>query len=136
MRILVAEDMEGMRCAVAAALESEGHDVVEAATGREALALLGAEHFDAAVIDLWMPFGDGLSVLRRIRAENKGLRVIVMTGGGPRLPVEAAALIAEVWGAEHVLLKPFDDRELLARLARPPWAHDGGAERFDAHEPD
>ena len=40
-------------------------------------------------------------------------------GGGPRLPIEAAALISEVWGAERVFIKPFDEAELLAALANP-----------------
>jgi hypothetical protein len=44
-----------------------------------------------------MPDGDGLSVLRHIREEQATLRIFIMTGGGPRLPIEAAALISEVW---------------------------------------
>ena len=117
MRILVADDVEVMRISLELALASDGHDVSVVATGRSALDVLRERTFDAAVLDLWMPDGDGLSVLRRIREEQPDLRVFVITGGGPSLPIEAAALISEVWGAERVFIKPFDEAELLAVLA-------------------
>lgn len=120
MKILVADDVEAMRCAVVACLVAAGHEVVEVSTGNEALARLSNEDFDAAVLDLWMPAGDGLSVLKRVRSVRPELRIVVMTGGGPRMPVEAAALIAEVWGAERVFLKPFRDQDLVDHLARAP----------------
>lgn len=119
MRVLVADDVEVMRISLDLALRSAGHDVMLVATGKAALDLLKAEQFDAAVLDVWMPDGDGLSVLRKIREEQPGLRIYIITGGGPRLPIEAAALISEVWGASRVFVKPFDENDLLAELARP-----------------
>lgn len=119
MRVLVADDVEVMRISLELALKTGGHEVAVVATGRAALDLLRASRFDAAVLDLWMPDGDGLSVLRQIREEQPALRIFVVTGGGPRLPIEAAALISEVWGAERVFIKPFDEAELLAALAEP-----------------
>ena len=118
MRVLVADDVEVMRISLELALAAGGHDVTVAKTGNDALALLRRSRFDAAVLDLWMPDGDGLSVLRGIREEQPGLRIFVITGGGPHLPIEAAALISEVWGAEKVFVKPFDEADLLAVLAR------------------
>ena len=117
MRVLVADDVEVMRISLDLALRSAGHEVALAGTGNDALLRLRADRFDAAVLDLWMPEGDGLNVLRRIRAEQPALRVFVITGGGPRLPIEAAALISEVWGAERVFIKPFDEEELVQALA-------------------
>lgn len=119
MRVLVADDVEVMRISLDLALRSAGHDVSLAGTGTAALNLLRERRHDAAVLDLWMPDGDGLSVLRKIREEQPGLRIFVITGGGPRLPIEAAALISEIWGAERVFVKPFDEAELLATLAKP-----------------
>jgi two-component system chemotaxis response regulator CheY len=119
MRVLVADDVEVMRISLDLALRSEGHEVALAPTGGEALELLRASRFDAAVLDVWMPGGDGLAVLRRVREEQPDLRIFVITGGGPRLPIEAAALVSEVWGAERVFIKPFDEAELLAALAKP-----------------
>ncbi len=118
MRILVADDVEVMRISLDLALRSAGHQVTLAATGNSALALLKQESFDAAVLDVWMPDGDGLTVLRKIREEQPDLRIFIITGGGPRLPIEAAALISEVWGAERVFIKPFDESDLLAELDR------------------
>ena len=119
MRVLVADDVEVMRISLDLALRSGGHDVVLVETGSAALDMLRRDRFDAAVIDVWMPDGDGLTVLRRIREEQPDLRIFIITGGGPRLPIEAAALISEVWGAERVFIKPFEETELLRDLARP-----------------
>lgn len=119
MHILVADDVEAMRVSLQLALEAAGHVVFAHATGGAALDALRTGHFDAAVLDLWMPGGDGLSVLRAIRREQPQLRIFVVTGGGPKLSIEAAALISEVWGAERVFIKPFDEDELVAALALP-----------------
>ncbi len=119
MRILVADDVEVMRISLDLALTSAGHEVVAVATGRAAFAQLQEQRFDAAVLDLWMPDGDGLTVLRRIRDQQPQLRIFIITGGGPRMPIEGAALVSEIWGAEQVLIKPFDEAELVAALDRP-----------------
>lgn len=120
MRVLVADDVEVMRISLHLALQSGGHDVSVVSSGNQALNLLRSGGFDAAVLDLWMPDGDGLGVLRRIRDEQPKLRIFIITGGGPRLPIEAAALVSEIWGAERVFIKPFDEAELLAALANAP----------------
>lgn len=116
--MLVADDVEGMRQSLQIALGEAGFDVDCCATGNEALSALRTERYDVAVLDIWMPEGDGLSVLREIRKEQPSLRVFVVSGGGPRLPLEAAALMAEVLGAEQVFVKPFDERELVAAVRR------------------
>lgn len=118
MQVLVADDVEAMRVSLQMALEAAGHSVGVVASGRTALNLLRERHFDAAILDIWMPDGDGLGVLKRIRAEQPALRIFIMTGGGPRLTIEAAALISDVWGAERVFVKPFDEADLIAALAR------------------
>jgi two-component system, chemotaxis family, chemotaxis protein CheY len=118
MHILVADDVEAMRVSLQTALETEGHEVELADTGAAALEMLRARHFDAAVLDIWMPDGDGLAVLKQIRSEQPNLRIFMATGGGPRLSIEAAALISDVWGAEHVFVKPFDERDLVVALTR------------------
>lgn len=116
MRVLVADDVEVMRISLQTALEACGHQVTLAATGRTALNMLREKAFDAAILDVWMPDGDGLGVLKKIRSEQPGLRIFIITGGGPRLPIEAAALISDVWGAERVFVKPFDEADLMMAL--------------------
>lgn len=118
MHVLVADDVEAMRVSLQTALEAAGHTVGTATSGRTALDLLRERRFDAAILDVWMPDGDGLGVLKRIRAEQPELRIFIMTGGGPRLTIEAAALISDIWGAERVFTKPFDEADLIDELAR------------------
>jgi CheY-like chemotaxis protein len=115
-RVLVIDDMAGVRESLRAALQAAGFDVTTANDGREGLATLTGGTFDVVVTDIWMPEIDGLSVIKRIRAERPHLRVFAMTGGGPRLTIEAAGSIAEVWGAERVFVKPFDEAALVAAL--------------------
>ena len=61
---------------------------------------------------------DGLNLIKRLRSEAPQLRVFAMTGGGPRLTLESATSLAEVWGAERVFVKPFDEAALIAAIGR------------------
>ena len=119
LRILVIDDMAGVRESLRAALQAAGFDVTTANNGREGLAALAADDFGIVVTDIWMPQIDGLDVIKHIRAERPHLRVFAMTGGGPRLTIEAAGSIAEVWGAERVFVKPFDEAALVAAIKAP-----------------
>lgn len=116
MNVLVVDDVEAMRESLGAALSADGHDVSFAQDGNEALERLLSETFDAVVTDLWMPGLDGLGLIKRIREAQPDLRVFAITGGGPRMTMEVATSIAEVWGAEKVFLKPFDESVLLDAL--------------------
>jgi two-component system, chemotaxis family, chemotaxis protein CheY len=118
-RVLVIDDMAGVRESLRAALRGAGFDVATANDGREGLEALAAGTFDIVVTDIWMPEVDGLNVIKRIRATQPHLRVFAMTGGGPRLTIEAAGSIAEVWGAERVFVKPFDEAALIAAIKAP-----------------
>ena len=87
--------------------------VVHAAfTGEEGLRLLDAEPVDVAVIDLKMPGMSGLEVLRRIRAEKPGVRVILLTGHATM----ESGLEGMKLGAEDFLLKPQDPEDLLRKI--------------------
>ncbi len=116
MNILVVDDVDAMRESLGAALSADRHRVSFARNGNDALELILAHEFDAVVTDLWMPGLDGLGLIKRIREARPGLRVFAITGGGPRMTMEAATSIAEVWGAEKVFLKPFDENVLLESL--------------------
>lgn len=113
--VLVVDDVEAMRESLRAALAGAGHQVAVAASGAEALDVLRDRPVDIAVTDIWMPDIDGLKLIKKLREEFPRLRIVAMTGGGPRLTIETAGSLAEVWGAERVFVKPFDE-DLLIRL--------------------
>jgi two-component system, OmpR family, response regulator MprA len=112
MRILVVDDEPDLRTALARALRIECYDVELAADGHAALDALATGPPDAVLLDVAMPGLDGLEVCRRLRATGDRTPVLMVTA---RETVEdrVAGLDA---GADDYLVKPFDLRELHARL--------------------
>lgn len=113
-RVLVVDDEESVRTVLRLALRRDGHDVREAANGREALELLPAWAPDVVVSDLLMPHMDGIELLRQARAADDTLGFIVLTGVG----TTAQAIEALRLEADDYLLKPFDVEELGIAVKR------------------
>jgi len=89
--ILIIDDEEDVRSMLVDLVASQGHDVLQAASGREALALLeGGAKVDLVLTDLGMPGMTGWEVARAIRSRWPGLAVGLVTGWGDRLDVPAA----------------------------------------------
>jgi DNA-binding NtrC family response regulator len=104
--VLVVDDEPLIRWAVREGLESAGYTVVEAGSARDAIASLndGAARVSVALLDLKLPDSDDLSLLRRVRQQVPGCRVIIMTAHGtPEILAEA---VRE--GAVGTIAKPFD----------------------------
>jgi two-component system response regulator AtoC len=101
-RILVVDDEEGVRTFVAEALEAPGIEIVTAADGNEAAALLDRQAFDVVVSDLKMPGRSGLDLLARVRASEPETQVILLTAHGT---VETAVQAMKA-GAFDYLQKP------------------------------
>ncbi|MEZ5648932.1 MAG: response regulator transcription factor [Burkholderiaceae bacterium] len=112
MRICLVEDDLLLGRALAAWLGDAGHRVVWVRMARDAELNLAGETFDAVVLDLGLPDGDGLTLLRRLRAGGDGIAVVVITARG-QLDERLDGLDA---GADDYLVKPFDVEELGARL--------------------
>ncbi len=112
MRILVVDDEPGVREALERALRLDGHDVVLAANGAEALEALGEQTPDALVLDVLMPRIDGLEVCRRLRRNGDRTPVLMLTARDA-ISDRVAGLDA---GADDYLVKPFALEELLARV--------------------
>ncbi|MFZ5816008.1 MAG: response regulator transcription factor [Bacillota bacterium] len=130
-RIVIVEDDPGIRQAVKAYLSRNGCAVKEAGTGREALPLM--EQADLAVLDIGLPDMDGFEVLRRVRAQHPELPVLLLTARADDMD----KIVGLELGADDYLTKPFNPRELLARiravLRRAGRAAAGsGAERLEA----
>ncbi len=112
MRLLVVEDYAPIRDALVRSLREEGHSVDEAADGLSAYALAGADEYDVIVLDLMLPGMDGLEVLRRLRSDQVGSQVLILTA---RDAVEDRVSGLDL-GADDYLAKPFAMEELLARV--------------------
>lgn len=110
--ILVADDDRLIRTMLEAALSLNGFRVSLAKSGREAISAACQQSFDAVISDIYMPEGDGLEVLRELRALFPSLPVILMTAQG-ELDVTVQALAD---GASDVIAKPFDIAALVKLL--------------------
>jgi two-component system response regulator RegX3 len=109
--ILVVDDEPTLRETLAEALESEGHRVVTAADGREALVRFRAERPDLVLLDLMLPELSGIEVCRIIRAES-GVPIIMLTAKDAELD----KVVGLELGADDYVTKPFSLRELTARI--------------------
>ncbi len=112
MRLLLAEDEVSLSKALAAILEGNNYSVDAVYDGVEALAYLDAGNYDAVILDIMMPKLDGLSVLRKLRANGNQIPVLMLTA---KSEVDDKVLGLDS-GANDYLSKPFAARELLARI--------------------
>ncbi|CAN5848652.1 sigma-54 dependent transcriptional regulator [soil metagenome] len=127
-RILVADDEAGLREFITDSLELDDHQVVAAKDGKEAAKILDERGFDLVLTDLKMPGMDGMSLLRKVRAEQPEVEVIVMTAhGSVDNAVEAMKL-----GAFEFLQKPLSGPDELRLLVQRALEHRGLKDRADA----
>lgn len=111
-RILVVDDDARLRDLLARYLGENGFRVRSAADATGMDAERRREPVDLLVLDLMLPGEDGLSICRRLRAENEQLPIIMLTARGE----EVDRIIGLEMGADDYLPKPFNPRELLARI--------------------
>ena len=112
MRILVVEDDDRLRRYVRAAFEDCGFSIDEAVNLEDATGYVEAIPYDAVVLDLGLPDGDGLSFIEAIRRTRGGLPVLVLTA---RDSVKDRVKGLDA-GADDYLIKPFATEELVARI--------------------
>lgn len=112
MRILLVEDDQMIGDALCVALRDAAYAVDWVQDGETALRVLGNQEHQAVLLDLGLPRRDGLEVLKKLRANNGALPVIIITARGE---LEDRVKGLDI-GADDYLIKPFDIDELLARL--------------------
>ena len=112
MRILLAEDEKPLAKAIVKIFEKNKYSADAAYDGEEAIAYLETGNYDVAVLDIMMPKMDGITVLKKIRAAGNTIPVIMLTA---KSEIEDRVLGLDS-GANDYLPKPFDSRELLARI--------------------
>jgi two-component system phosphate regulon response regulator OmpR len=120
-KILVVDDDARIRDLLRRYLTQEGFEVLQAEDGKGLTRVLQREPVDLIVLDLMMPGEDGLSVCRRLRGANDRTPIIMLTAKGEDID----RIVGLEVGADDYLGKPFNPRELLARIhavlrRRPP----------------
>jgi DNA-binding response OmpR family regulator len=112
MRLLIVEDNEELAELLAKGLQTAGYESDVLSTVEDARVVLSTTHYAALILDLGLPDGDGLSLLREIRNRNNSIPVLVLTARGG-LNDRIHGLRS---GADDYLVKPFALEELIARL--------------------
>jgi two-component system, OmpR family, phosphate regulon response regulator OmpR len=111
-RIIVVDDDPELLGMIRRYLGDQGFLVQAVANGEQLDRHLQREAYDALVLDIMMPGEDGLSICRRLRAHNHAIPILMLTARGD--PVDR--IVGLEMGADDYLAKPFDPRELVARL--------------------
>lgn len=112
MRILYAEDEVALARAVAKILERNNYTVDVVHNGLDALDYLQNGNYDIAILDIMMPKMDGITLLRRLRTTGITIPIIMLTA---KAEIDDKVLGLDS-GANDYLTKPFDTKELLARI--------------------
>ncbi len=112
MRILLAEDEKALAKAIVKIFEKNNYSADAVYDGEEALAYIESGNYDVAVLDIMMPKLDGISVLKKVRALGNRIPILMLTA---KSEIEDRVLGLDS-GANDYLPKPFDTRELLARI--------------------
>ncbi|CAH1662381.1 MULTISPECIES: response regulator [unclassified Chelatococcus] len=109
--VLIVDDDPQIRGMLVRFLSDHGMRTTEAANGERMFAALSAGRFDIIVLDIMMPGEDGLSLCRRLRAENP-VPIVLLTA----MNHDADRIVGLELGADDYVTKPFNPRELLARI--------------------
>ena len=112
MRLLLAEDEQALSKALTTILERNNYSVDAAYDGKETLEYLEADNYDCVILDIMMPKIDGITVLQEIRKKGNLIPVLLLTAKS-EVDDKVVGLDA---GANDYLTKPFNSRELLARI--------------------
>lgn len=112
MRVLLSEDEQELSKAICAVLKHNGYSVDAVYNGVDACEYAGNGNYDAMILDLMMPKMDGISVLRKIRASGNKVPIIILTA---KTSLEYK-LVGLDSGADDYMTKPFEMKELLARI--------------------
>jgi two-component system, OmpR family, phosphate regulon response regulator OmpR len=111
-KILVVDDDLRLRSLLERYLKEQGYLVRTAADGEQMDRFLEREHYHLLVLDLMLPGEDGLSICKRLRSADNNIPIIMLTAKGD----EVDRIIGLELGADDYLAKPFNPRELLARI--------------------
>ena len=115
LRILVIDDEALIRSTVVTILEREGFSVEVASDGAAGIDMFHKNPPDLVITDIFMPDRDGITIIRELKRSHPRTKIIAMTGGGPTRMMEVSSA-ATFFGADQILLKPFERESLLAAV--------------------
>jgi two-component system chemotaxis response regulator CheY len=115
--ILIIEDVPAVLFSLKIVLEGHGYKVTSAQNGEQGLKLLKETPFDLVITDIWMPGSSGIEVIREGRGRSPETRFLAITGGDPNSRGSRDAS-GQSFGADQVLLKPFEKQELLDAVSQ------------------
>jgi DNA-binding NtrC family response regulator len=113
-RILVCDDEDALRTILSTELAGAGYEVATAADGEEGITEVKNQKFDLVLLDIKMPKKDGFEVLKFIKKEHPGVKVIMLTGFADL----KNAIESKKYGAEDFVSKPYDLVDLLTTIER------------------
>ena len=111
-RILVIDDEESVRTVLRQMLEKEGYEIEDAEDGAVGLKLLHEHLPDLIITDLFMPEKEGIETMIEVRKHFPQVKIIAISGGGRMGKLDLLPM-AESFGAQRTLAKPFERKELL-----------------------
>ena len=111
-KILMLEDEIKTVTTIAKGLVENGYAVEYAHDGEEGLSMISANHYDLIITDILMPKVDGFEVCQRVRQKNKSVPILILSALG----LTEDKLKGFDSGSDDYLVKPFDFKELLARV--------------------
>jgi len=112
MKLLLAEDELSLSRAILRILEKNNYTAEAVHNGEDALKYLESGNYDAAILDIMMPKMDGITVLRKVRAQGVLIPILILTA---KSEIDDKVLGLDS-GANDYLTKPFNTKELLARI--------------------
>jgi len=112
-RLILVEDDPQVRGMLSETLQQEGYEVVEAANGKEAVAIYRQKPADLVITDIIMPEQDGVETIHALRREFPEVKVIAISGGSANIRGDYLLGTANALGAVKTFNKPVDMNELL-----------------------
>ena len=117
MKILVIDDDHFVRYTLSKILQGKGFDVVTASDGARGMAIFRDERPDVVITDIIMPEQEGIATIIMMRHERPEVRIIAISGGARTHNTDYLQM-AQAMGADEVIRKPFEEKDLLSRLGR------------------
>ncbi|MBF0454056.1 MAG: response regulator [Magnetococcales bacterium] len=115
-KILIIDDDASIRALLVAVLENENHKIREADDGRKGLRMFQEDPADLVITDVLMPEKDGVELIMELKEIDPDAKIIAMSGGGRGLDATFNLRMAQDFGAQQLMVKPFSTTEALKAI--------------------